>query len=155
MSETSKTVSNALANSFRDFGSRVNALAEPLSENQFWTKPYSYGNSFGHLTLHVIGNLNYYIGAQIAQTGYIRDREREFTEQSAPPKKEVINQLNKAINLVVTTLAAQTDQSWSENYEAVATPDFVKDRFSVFLRCATHCHHHLGQMIYLAKELSK
>jgi hypothetical protein len=39
--------------------------------------------SAGHLPLHLTGNLNYYIGAQIAATGYVRDRDREFTESGS------------------------------------------------------------------------
>ena len=77
MNDLSNTIANGLSSSYQDFGKRVHALTESLSEEQFWKKPYSYGNSFGHLTLHLIGNLNYYIGTQIAKTGYVRDRERE------------------------------------------------------------------------------
>ena len=72
MSNLSTTISSGFVNQYTDFGLRVHRLAEDLSEEQFWTKPHSYGNSFGNLVLHITGNLNYYIGAQIAQTGYIR-----------------------------------------------------------------------------------
>ena len=60
---------------------------DPLSNEQFWRKPYPYGNSIGHLVLHMTGNLNYYIGARVAETGYVRDRDREFTDKQ-PPAKE-------------------------------------------------------------------
>ena len=53
-------------------------------------KPFPFGNSFGHLVLHLTGNLNYYIGTQIAGTGYVRDRDREFTETQHLPKEEVL-----------------------------------------------------------------
>ena len=154
MDELSKTIANGLSFAYQDYARRVHALAEPLSEEQFWRKPYSYGNSFGHLTLHLIGNLNYYIGTQIAKTGYVREREREFTERNPPPKQEVLKQLDEVVELVVKTLAAQTAEAWSQGYEAVGA-ETSKDRFSIFLRCASHFNHHLGQMIYLAKELSK
>jgi hypothetical protein len=57
--------------------------------------------------------------------------------------------------MVIATLEAQSAESWSKAYEAENLSDFVKDRFSVFLRCATHFHHHVGQMVYLEKEFSK
>jgi hypothetical protein len=57
--------------------------------------------------------------------------------------------------MVIATLEAQSAESWSKAYEAENLSDFVKDRFSIFLRCATHFHHHVGQMIYLEKEFSK
>lgn len=154
MNNLSDTIANAFIFAYRDFYRRVSALAENLSEEQFWTKPYPYGNSFGHLTLHLIGNLNYYIGTQIAQTGYVRDREREFTESARPPKAEVLKRLDEAVEMVVSTIEAQTSETWSTGYEAVGA-ESSKDRFSIFLRCAAHFHHHIGQMIYLEKELSK
>jgi hypothetical protein len=61
---------------------RVHELLEPLSSKQVWQRPFPYGNSIGNLILHLTGNLNYYIGAQIAGTGYIRHRDLEFSELS-------------------------------------------------------------------------
>jgi hypothetical protein len=155
MDELSNTVASGFINSYRDFAQRIHALSANLSEEQFWTKPFPYGNSFGHLTLHLTGNLNYYIGAQIAATGYVRDREREFTEQDPPSKEEILRRLDEAVEMVVATLEAQTSDLWSKEYSATDAADIVKDRFSIFLRCAAHFHHHVGQMIYLEKELSK
>jgi hypothetical protein len=126
-----------------------------LSEDQFWAKPYRYGNSIGHLTLHLIGNLNYFIGAQIAKTDYVRDRDREFTESATPPKVAVLQRLDEVVELLIRTLGEQTAADWVSNYEAESSPDFVTDRFAVFLRCATHLHHHVGQMIYLEKEIKR
>jgi uncharacterized damage-inducible protein DinB len=155
MNQLSNTLVNGFSGYYRDLTRRVHALCEELSEEQFWTRPYVYGNSLGHLTLHVIGNLNYYIGAQIADTGYVRDRPREFTETSPPAKDEVLKQLDQVVDLVVETIEAQTVESWSEKYEAVGAADIVKDRFSIFLNCAAHFQHHIGQMIYLEKEITK
>jgi uncharacterized damage-inducible protein DinB len=154
MSDFSNTIANGLSQAYQDYARRVHTLAAQLSEEQFWRKPYAYGNSFGHLVLHLTGNLNYYIGAQIAQTGYVRNREREFTERNPPPKQEVLQQLDEAVAMVVRTLAAQIDETWAQEYQAIGAEQ-TKDRFGIFLRCASHFNHHLGQMIYLAKEYSK
>ena len=85
----------------------------------------------------------------------MRDREREFTEAAPPSKEMVLRQLDETVSLVVATLEAQTAETWSSGYEAAGAADSVTDRFSIFLRCATHFHHHVGQMIYLEKEFSK
>ena len=154
MNKLSDSIASGFRHSYRDFASRVHDLCKELSDEQFWTKPYPYGNSFGHLTLHLIGNLNYYIGAQLAKTGYVRDRGREFSEDNPPSKEEVLRRLDEAVDLVVATLDLETSETWSEAYEAAGAGEWVKDRFSIYLRCATHFHHHIGQMIYLARELS-
>ena len=70
MQTLSATVSSGMRARYSELAGRVRELAAPLSEEQFWQKPFPFGNSFGHLVLHLTGNLNYYIGAQIAQSVY-------------------------------------------------------------------------------------
>ena len=70
------------------------------------------GNSFGHLVLHITGNLNYYIGAQLAGTGYVRNRQREFSEKDLPSKAATVQALEAAVKLTVETLEKQTDADW-------------------------------------------
>jgi hypothetical protein len=151
MNELSETVSNGFNAAFEDYLKRVHTLAEPLTEEQFWRKPYPYGNSFGHLVLHLTGNLSHYIGAEIARTGYIRDRAREFSDPQPPAKAEALQRLDEAVALVVQTVSAQSAGDWSAPYNALGA-DGLNDRFSITLRCAAHMFHHVGQMIYLAKE---
>jgi Protein of unknown function (DUF1572) len=152
MSHLAASVITGFSHSFREFASRVRDLSENLSDEQFWANPYDYGNSFGHLTLHLTGNLNYYIGAQIAGTGYVRDREREFTEGQRPAKEEVLRRLEGGVAMVVSALEQETAETLMQPYVAAGAAPWVTDRFSIYLRCVTHFHHHLGQMIYLAKE---
>jgi uncharacterized damage-inducible protein DinB len=154
MSGLNETVTSGLAGHFELLGSRVGELAGTLSDEQFWRKPFSFGNSVGHLVLHLIGNLNYYIGAEIAGTGYVRDRDREFTEAMRPPKAEVIKRFEDAIALVGRTVRAQNESDWLTAYTAMREVD-AGNRFNILLRCASHLHHHLGQMTYLQKELTR
>lgn len=128
-------------------------LTDSVPEEQFWVKPFPYGNSFGHLVLHIAGNLNYYIGTQIAGTGYVRDREREFTETDHRSKEEVLKELEKAVAIVISTIKTQSVGDWSREYTAVGEPD-AENRFNILLKCSIHFYHHIGQMIYLAKELA-
>lgn len=153
MSDLSATVTDTLVNAYTDYAGRVRKWSESLSDEQFWTKPYPYGNSYGHLVLHLTGNLNHYIGAQIAGTGYVRDREREFTEPLRPSKETVLDSFDDAVEMVLATLRAQALEAWSAEYQAPG--EQVGDRLSIFLRCAAHIHHHVGQMIYLEKELRR
>src|SRR6266478_1453929 len=39
---------------YKKLAGRVRELAGPLSDEQFWTKPFPFGNSFGHLVLRTI-----------------------------------------------------------------------------------------------------
>lgn len=151
MADLNKTISTDFAGRFEKLARVVHELADSLTDSQLWVKPFSFGNSFGHLLLHLTGNLNYYIGAQIADTGYVRDRSREFTESAPPSKQEVLGKFEEAVNLVVRTIRNQSAEDWSLPYSAVNSD--ARDRFEMVLQCVTHLHHHIGQMMYLSFEL--
>jgi len=153
MPPLSPLLSRSLAQHYERVRQKVHALVEPLSHEQLWHRPYGYGNSAGHLLLHLTGNLSYYIGARIAGTGYVRDRPKEFADTARRPKDEVLQALDEAVNMVLATLAAQNESDWHAPIEAVGAED-VKDRLSMFVRCAAHLDHHAGQMIYICKELA-
>jgi len=148
----SETIGAGFIRRYEELGARVRELAEPLTDAQFWTKPFAFGNSFGHLVLHLTGNLNYYIGAEIAGTGYVRDRDREFTEAARPAKAEVMKRFNDAVAMVARAARAQSEEDWGKSYAAMREED-AANRFNIFLRCATHLHLHVGQMIYLQYAL--
>jgi uncharacterized damage-inducible protein DinB len=153
MPELDATLATVLAGRFYANLTRVRELAAPLNEKQFWTKPYPYGNSFGHLVLHLTGNLNYYIGAQIANTGYVREREREFTDENPPSKEAALKALDAAVALVMETIRSQSSEDWSKPYSAVNTN--CANRLDIVMQCAAHMQHHIGQMIYLGYELKQ
>jgi hypothetical protein len=130
---------------------RVHQLAETISEDQLWAKPRPYGNSFGHLILHVTGNLSFYIGARVADTGYVRTRDHEFTDPARRRKADVLRDLDAAVDMTLRTIAAQHDEDWAAPYSGTGEPD-ARTRFDIFLKCAMHFYHHVGQMVYLERE---
>jgi len=127
-------------------------VGRPAFERAVLANPYSYRNSAGHLLLHLNGNFNYYIGAQIAATGYVRDRDREFTEASRPAKEEVVRNFDRAIQVAVDTIRKQSPGNWSAAYSVERSKE--KNRFAIILSCAAHADHHIGQIIYLSRELA-
>jgi hypothetical protein len=153
MSDLHSTFSSALIERFAAHAARIRELAAALDDAQFWQKPFSFGNSFGHLVLHLTGNLNYYVGAQIANTGYVRDRPREFADASPPSKAETLQQFDAAVAMVQESIRTQSLEDWSSEYSAVGTK--VPNRLAIFLVCESHMQLHIGQMIYLGYELQR
>jgi uncharacterized damage-inducible protein DinB len=149
----SSLVCRSLSEHYDRVSHRVHALVEPLSTEQLWRRPFPYGNSVGHLLLHLTGNLSYYIGTQIAASGYVRDRPREFGDTSHRPKDDVLRDFDGAVEMVLATLEAQREADWGAPYRGVGAED-VTDRLSMFLRCAAHADHHAGQIIYLCKQIT-
>src|SRR5262252_6188732 len=100
----------ALIEQLEKLRDEVRTLAEPLTEKEFWAKPLDPGNSVGHLVLHLTGNLNHFVGGQLGGSGYVRQREREFTETQVPAKEEASAKLDDAVSTfrrVVSGLTAE------------------------------------------------
>jgi hypothetical protein len=148
-----ETLASVLTDRYAANAARVRELAAPLTNEQFWQKPFPYGNSFGHLVLHLTGNLNYYIGAQIAKTGYVRDRPREFADPNPPAKEEALRCFDDALTMVLQTIRAQSPEDWSAEYSGAGTN--AKIRLDMIMQCAAHMQHHIGQMIYLGYECQR
>ena len=150
MPELHSALSSVLTDRFAANAARVRELAAPLTNSQFWQKAFPFGNSFGHLVLHLTGNLNYYIGAQMAKTGYVRDRAREFNDPNPPSKEEALKRFDEAVSMVQQTIRSQSADDWSREYSAVGTSS--PNRLAMMVVCAAHMQHHVGQMIYLGYE---
>jgi len=150
MSDLYSTLSSVLSDRYAQNAARIRELAAPLSGSQFWRRPFPYGNSFGHLVLHLTGNLNYYIGAQLAGTGYVRDRPREFNDPNPPSKDEALQRFDDALAMVRDAIGAQSPDDWTRAYSGVGAT--ALNRLDMMVQCAAHMQHHIGQMIYLAYE---
>jgi uncharacterized damage-inducible protein DinB len=137
----------ALVEELEKLRDQVRALAEPLSEAEFWAKPLDPGNSVGHLVLHLTGNLNHFVGGQLGGSGYVREREREFTETQVPSKAEALTKLDDAVatfRKIVSGLSA--DQLAAPHPEA---------RLGVVMNALIfllgHFALHRGQMSYIVR----
>src|SRR2546427_4641535 len=129
----------------------VREVAEPLSERDLWIKPLEPGNSVGHLILHLTGNLNHFVGAQLGATGYVRDREREFTESPPPSQPVLLANLDAAAGAFRRiVLELDADRLAAPHPEA---------RFGTVLQTLVHLVAHFalhrGQMTYISRLLAK
>lgn len=154
MTDLSEIVAKDLTDYYQMVLAQTHQWVDPLTEAQLWQRPFAHGNSVGHLLLHMTGNLSYYIGARVTENGYVRDRDREFTEPEPKPKAEVLAAFDRAVAMVMKTIEAQSSEDWIRPYSAGSEPD-AAERFAIFLRCAGHAYHHVGQLIYLSRELRK
>jgi uncharacterized damage-inducible protein DinB len=154
MPELAPLVSSTLAAYYEETRDKLHQWVEPLTSEQIWRRPHPYSNSIGHLILHLTGNLNHYIGAGIARTGYVRNRPLEFSDTSKPPKEQALADFDGAIDTVAATIRAQPADGFLEPYSDPTEPR-SNTRFAVFLRMAAHAYHHVGQIIYLSKEVSR
>src|SRR5947209_11561643 len=95
--DVAKLACAALIEELEQLRDEARKAAEALTEKQLWARPVEPGNSVGHLILHLTGNLNFFIGAQLGGSGYRRDREREFSESEPPSKPTLLGNLDGAV----------------------------------------------------------
>jgi uncharacterized damage-inducible protein DinB len=148
--ELSATVRQEYVHYFRHLAERVEKAARALPKDKLYIKPFIYGNSMGHLLLHLTGNLNHYLGAKIAGTGYVRNRPLEFTEPNPPSPDVAVANFRAAVELAVKTFESQSDVDLSKPF---ADNQPIQTRFGMFLVCLAHLNNHIGQMAWLVQAM--
>ena len=122
-------------------------------DESVWTTLPGVTNSAGNLALHVAGNLQYFIGAVLGGTGYVRNRELVFGQRSGP-RENVYVELDAAIAVVRKVLPGISDATLDQNFpEAVMGLTFPTGRFLVHL--CSHAGFHLGQAGYLRRIITR
>ena len=77
------------------------------NESNLWRVDKDIINCGGNLCLHMVGNLNAYIGAGLGNTGYVRDRPGEFADKDVP-REDLMRMIGETIETVDRTLARLT-----------------------------------------------
>jgi uncharacterized damage-inducible protein DinB len=149
-SDLAELLSDEFGVYFEHMAQRVEKAVRSIPPESLWTRPFPFGNSIGHLVLHLTGNLNHYIGAMVAGTGYVRHREEEFTDSNQQSADEILKLFHDAVALVVRTLHDLDDQDFAAPVEHQVP---IRSRLGLFLVCASHMNNHIGQMSYLVQAL--
>ncbi len=118
-------------------------------DNSLWIIKHGISNSAGNLCLHLLGNLNHFIGAVLGKTGYVRDRENEFTAKNISAKT-LINYIENTIEIVKHTLEKLSDEDLAKDYPEQKHDKSVKTDF-MLIHLLTHINYHLGQINYLRR----
>lgn len=116
------------------------------NENTIWQVAPHINNSAGNLALHLIGNLNTYIGAEIGKTGYVRNRPLEFSAKHIP-RAQVMQMLQDTIEVVKTSLATMDERLLEQEYPLLVFENKTSTEYFL-VHLATHLGYHLGQINY-------
>lgn len=120
-------------------------------ENNVWILHKDISNCAGNLCLHLVGNLNAYIGAELGQTGYIRQRDLEFSLKDIP-REELMKQVDAVIITVENTLAKLTQEDLNKEFPINVFKEKMTTGFFL-MHLATHLAYHLGQINYHRRML--
>ena len=116
------------------------------SEEKIWYVENDISNSAGNLCLHLVGNLNTYIGAEFGKTGYVRHRDLEFSLKDVP-RMELLLKITETIAVVEKALDSLTAEQLAAEYpQQVFDKPMTTEYFLVHL--SSHLTYHLGQVNY-------
>jgi uncharacterized damage-inducible protein DinB len=143
-------VKDEFVNYFCHLAGRVERAARSVPADKLWTKPFKFGNSVGHLVLHLTGNLNHYVGAQLGGTNYVRDRQKEFTDPTKYSIDELLDKFMRAVEVVIVTIQKMDEKALLTPVSGQAP---IQTRFGLLLTVTAHMNNHIGQMAYLVQAL--
>ncbi len=135
---------------FKDFYLReLDNLHKDISaftdEKKLWIIAGEIKNSPGNLCLHLLGNVNHFIGAMLGKNGYVRKRDEEFIVKDVPRAKLLadIEATKAVVEKVLSTLdAAELQKDFPVEILGKRSTEYM---LAFFLG---HFTYHLGQINY-------
>lgn len=130
----------------RDLQRLIAEIEQYNSEADIWKVTGQIKNSGGNLCLHLIGNLNTYIGGVLGKSGYVRNRELEFSSRNIP-RQELIQKIKDTIGMINRTLD-NFDCTLLETEYPIQVLDHKTSTEFLLVHLTTHLTYHLGQINY-------
>ncbi|MBP2615026.1 putative damage-inducible protein DinB [Chryseobacterium jejuense] len=133
----------------------MNRLESEIEAYQYeinmWKTEKNISNSAGNLCLHLIGNLNHFIGAQLGNTDYIRQRDLEFSLKNIP-RNELIEKIQATAVMVDRILSTLTEASLKNEYSRAPGEEKIST-IHFLIHYIAHLDYHLGQINYYRRLL--
>ncbi len=120
-------------------------------EQLIWKTSGEIKNSAGNLCLHLCGNLQHFIGAELGKTGYARNRDAEFSLKNIS-KEKLIEEIRKAKDVVGATLDKLSEDDLLKIYPQSFIPKEVTTEYFL-VHLLSHFDYHLGQINYVRRIL--
>lgn len=115
-------------------------------EDNLWVIKEGISNSAGNLCLHLIGNLNHFIGATLGNSGYVRHRDDEFNLKNIPRQDLIIN-IDNCMLIVNNTFSKLTAADMEKEFPLEKHGTIVST-MQMLLHLFGHLSYHLGQINY-------
>ncbi|MBT8244713.1 MAG: DinB family protein [Winogradskyella sp.] len=132
------------------FNRDINAIKIELTsyknESVIWVVDKDISNCAGNLTLHLIGNLNHFIGATLGNTDYVRQRDLEFFQKNVSVAK-LIKMLEATKVEIENTLLKLKPSDLQKVYRRNPFEDYMTTEYFL-LHLKSHLAYHLGQINY-------
>jgi hypothetical protein len=140
---TKATLTELFERDLQKLGTEINLYRD---EDDLWVIKAGISNSAGNLCLHLIGNLNHFIGATLGNTGYVRHRDDEFSLKNIP-RQDLLMNIDNTILIVTETLSKLTEADMEKDFPLEKHGTIVSTTH-MLLHLYGHLSYHLGQINY-------
>lgn len=130
----------------RDIATLERELDLYPNEASVWKELPGLPNSAGTLFLHLAGSLQHFFGATFGETGYVRNREAEFSRRDMS-RSELRQELSRARQAVSAAFANLTEADLDNIYPTRFADKDFSTRLTL-LQFLSHVAYHLGQIDY-------
>ena len=130
----------------RDLSKLIGEIDLYKNETDLWKIKEGISNSGGNLTLHLIGNLNHFIGATLGNTGYVRERDKEFSLKDIP-RKQLVDDINNTSAVIANTFSSLSKDDLEKDYPIPFNNEISATGF-ILMFLLSHLNYHLGQINY-------
>ena len=130
----------------RDLNRLYNEIKLYKSEDAIWKTEKQIPNSAGNLCLHLIGNLNTFIGKEIGHTVYMRNRELEFSLKNVP-RAALLEKVKNTTEVVSSSLDKLDNKLLENEYPVLVFEGKISTQY-LLIHLATHLTYHLGKINY-------
>ena len=130
----------------RDLEKLKQEIASYRDEDNLWKVDKSIANSAGNLCLHLVGNLNAYIGEEIGKTGYVRNRDLEFSLKNIP-QLQLVKMIEDTILVVEDGLSKLNENDLEREYPLLVFKEKTSTGYFL-IHLTVHLGYHLGQVNY-------
>lgn len=131
----------------RDLLRLKSEIEQYKNESNLWLVEKDISNSTGNLCLHLIGNLNTFIGGELGKTGYVRDRLLEFSQKNVP-RTELIQKIEETIEVVKHAIGSLNASDLDKDYPLVKVVEGGSSIGFMLIHLLGHLTYHLGQINY-------
>lgn len=137
----------------RDLNKLKKEINAYKAEQNIWKVDKDITNCGGNLCLHLVGNLNHFMGTYLGETGYVRQRDLEFSLKNVP-RATLIQQIEDTAEMIENTLNKLTEEDLEKDYPIIVFKN--KMPTGLFLtHLTTHLTYHLGQINYHRRLLDE
>ena len=136
----------------RDLQKLKNEISAYTKEEKIWLVIAGISNSGGNLCLHLLGNLQHYIGGVLGSSGYSRNRPQEFSQKNIPVS-EMIRITDHTILVVTQTIQLLSAETLAKDYPEKVFDHAMNTEYFL-LHLLAHLNYHLGQINYHRRIVS-